>query len=460
MPSTDCDDGYRLAHLFRTGCALRNPRKHDAGFLAALHLIMSFPRSYARHNTTMPLKRYNNEIPSRFFDKALNSAYERHYKFGPVKQQNEPGFVRELISTATINHLNLASARVYDHSSNMVYFRGGYLHARPYASFKAQAPNGPKQCRRELADALIVVYVTAPLVPGAPPQVIRRTACMVMFKRESIIPPRTPSYKPKVDPLPLADANKKFTGDGDKEQFYLFNEWPDFSLEVGHLKNPVKLGTFQFATSHDIGKFGLVWDGMPGSKWKIDRKPKAWLFADPMPSKTIGLQGNEPTSGSLGFLLEEMIDSNAGSGRNFSITTPQTRQGNWDDLMSMLLGYPATSPSGTATWDPGFLQQQGNYYGAGRNINPARVQLMPALGPALDVISLQSAAFFDASRTILTPLNAVREHESNGPKIEYYLPALDDWTNIPFTSDPLDDGETEYLPVLIATVHKHAQSGD
>lgn len=421
---------------------------------------MSFPRPRAPHNTTMPLKRYNNKIPNRFFDKALNSAYERHYRFGLSNQKNEPGFVRELISTATINHLNLASARVYDDSANMVYFRGGYLHARPYASFQAQAPNGPKQCRRELADALIVVYVTAPLVPGAPPQVIRRTACLVMFKRDTAIPPRTPLYEPKVDPLPPADPNKKFTGDGDKEQFYFFAEWPKFSLEVGQLKNPVPLGTFQIATVHDIGKFGLVWGEKPGSKWNIDRKPKAWLFANPIPSKTIGLNGNEPTSGSLGFLLEEMIDANAGAGRDFSIKTPQTQKGDWDDLMSRLLGYPTASPNGTGMWDPGFLQQQGNYYGAGRNINPAMMQFMPAVGPALDDISLESAAFFDKSCAALTPRDAMRWHELIGPKIEHYLPALDDGTKIPFTSEPPDDGEAEYLPVLIATVHKHAQFGD
>lgn len=405
----------------------------------------------------MLLKRYANSSPSRFFDKALNSAYERHHNSGSHTQQNEPGFVRELISSTTINHLNLASARVYDDSSNMVFFRGGYLHARPYASFMAQAPNGSKICRRELADALVVVYETAPLNPGSAPQVVRRTACMLMFKRDNSVPASTPSYRPKSDPLPQADPKKKYTGDSDKEQFYLFNQWPDFSLEVGRVNNPVQLGTFKSMVLHDIGKFGLVWDGLPMSKWKIDNKPKAWLFADPVPAQTIAAHGNKADGGSLGFLLEQMIDSKPGGGRNFLIATPQTVQGDWNDLMSMLLGYPLASTA--AIWDPGYLQKQGNYYGANRNINPSVMQLMPAVGPALDFISKQSADFFAESRIIRTPLEAMREHESRGPNIENYLSTSSISTGIPFTSDA-PSNEDASLPILIATVHRHTPFSD
>jgi hypothetical protein len=223
------------------------------------------------------------------------------------------------------------------------------------------------------------------------------------------------------------------------------------------VNNPVQLGTFKSMVLHDIGKFGLVWDGLPMSKWKIDNKPKAWLFADPVPAQTIALHGNKADGGSLGFLLEQMIDSKPGGGRNFLIATPQTVQGDWNDLMSMLLGYPLASTA--AIWDPGYLQKQGNYYGANRNINPSVMQLMPAVGPALDFISKQSADFFAASRIIRTPLEAMREHESRGPNIENYLSTSSISTGIPFTSDA-PSNEDASLPILIATVHRHTPFSD
>lgn len=343
----------------------------------------------------MPLKLRGPVHPAAWFDQVIDKIYKKSR--GGGKKLSEPRYVRELISDKTIRKLNQIARRIYDPTQNAVLFRGGYLHARPYAKFTASwlgggpVAAGSKTCRRELADALLVVYETSP-VPGKTSHVVvRRTACMLMFKKENKAAPHTPNFKPG------KDAITGTRGSSDKEQFYLFNKWPQFKLEDG-TKRTTPLGEFDISGTqpHSVGKYALVWDGALPSKWHfastaVTPRTTHWLYSDPLPGQPIAPSSSSPSTGSLGCLLHDMIDGIPQTGRGFTPTTaPATSPvGNWDDLMSLLLGYPPTAGSKSL---PGHLAK-GTYYGDSRDANPARMHLMTFTGPDLENIATDTGSF-------------------------------------------------------------------
>lgn len=316
---------------------------------------------------------------------------------------DEPEYVEDLISTSTIAALNRAARHTYDWSYNEVYFRGGFLHAYPMARFQAQQPPGsiPRVlfCTRELADALFVVYETAPNASGVH-AVIRRHACLLMFKKKGARKPRTPRFNPGITAIPKQ-------GSSEKEQFYLFNSWPDFEI-VSRKKHRPALGKFNLrnhngvalstAALHDVGKYALVYDGNSGNAWQMDAsthptRQACWLATNPVPNTQLIKPAGTASDSSLGHLLEHMVDNVAGAGRGFNPLAPPSPPGTvgWNELMGLLLGYHVTT--GGATPSPSALLKGTSSPGRARDINPSAMQFMPAFGTVFEEYALARANF-------------------------------------------------------------------
>lgn len=265
----------------------------------------------------IPLIQLNGANPVTQFDNALDAAHVRVVNNG---QLDEPYFVRELITDTTIRALNTAAANSYDENFNIVRFRGGFLHGRPWAVFDAEDNAGNKKtgCRRELADALLVFHLTEQDGTGAH-KIVRRAACLLMFKTSDHVPPNTPSYVPLGASLPSGT---------DQEQFYLFNQWPPFDLTTS-AKTKIK-GKGNYALNSNgnfnIGKYALLWDAhsMP-PLW-----PQRWRYADPVASLQV--------IDSLGSLLAKLVDSHPTVGESFD----PAGASDWDHLLEDLLQYTET----------------------------------------------------------------------------------------------------------------------
>lgn len=338
------------------------------------------------------------------------------------------------------------------------------LHAKPYARFNATWSAGStwaagsKDCSRELADALFVLYETAPIPGQRRHQVVRRSACMLVFKRDHTAWPSTPTFEPGAHPLPMK------RGSSDKEQFYLYNKWPNFRLEEGPMKAPMFSHHFDLTGTvpHDIGKYALVWDGKLKERWAIWRaptlpSPTSWIYARPESNFSIYTGMLSDDSGSLGYLLERFIEGVVGHGRDF-MPPSATRGGTaapmgWDELMAFLLGYPLMGPFGRE--HKGHLSS-GHYYGKknSRDINPAKNQFISFTGDALE---------YDAMR--LGTLHQIRHELDASPGVEAHnwpnqvlqrsgRPQLD--KGVLFTRRARygrDAGSNDRLPILVATIN-------
>lgn len=255
--------------------------------------------------------------PAAQFDNALDAA---HARASIRRQLDEPYIVRELITDTTIRALNTAAANSYDENFNIVRFRGGFLHGRPLAEFDAtdNAGNQKLNCSRELADALLVFHLTEQDGTGAH-KVVRRAACLLMFKTSNRVSPMTPSYDPLGASLP----------DGtNQEQFYLFNQWPPFDLSPS---NKAKIsGNRKYAlngnSNFKIGKYALLWDAnSTPSQWL-----NCWRYCDPIPSVQV--------IDSLGSLLAKLVDSHSTVGKSFD----PAGVSDWDQLLVDLLQHTET----------------------------------------------------------------------------------------------------------------------
>ncbi|MGO4390219.1 hypothetical protein AB4Z46_02590 [Variovorax sp. M-6] len=267
------------------------------------------------------------------FNEIFSAAHARCQRGGGL--QYEPHFVRSLISGPTVAALNNACPSLYDGARNKVSFRAAFLHQSPFASFTA---SGAALCRRELADAMFVAYVTEPDAAGVH-TVVRRSACLLMFKTSDELNPRAFAFDPAAGPPPSGT---------DEQQFYLFNRWPSFELQTGSKLAPKVHGNFDIAvqgvapptTSHDVGKFAVVWQSPASfpSTWLVDANPVHWLAGEPIPNFLM-----KPQDASLGTLLDEFIGGDADIGRDFYPQPPAVR--NWNALMGTLLGYPLPGPA-------------------------------------------------------------------------------------------------------------------
>lgn len=171
--------------------------------------------------------RWKNNIMT--VDKILDSAWKRVASGGGIL--DEPHFVRELISPNTIDSLNKAALGFYPLSKKRVIFNGGFIHGLPLATFSSKSlyESNVKKCTRELADVVIVLNETAPGTNGLH-NIIRRSACLIMFKKRGGKKPSTLRFSP----------GNKLPDGTDNEQFYLYNEWPPFSLQFSHQSAPIE----------------------------------------------------------------------------------------------------------------------------------------------------------------------------------------------------------------------------
>lgn len=285
-----------------------------------------------------PLKLLPGQNPVIEFNDVLDGAYNRAKASGKVK--DEPNFVRELISKKTIIELNTAAANSYDENVNSVRFSGGFIHGHPQAKF--DAVNGPTTtpCLRELADALVILNETAPNNMGIH-EVIRRSACLLMFKTKSAANPRSLRYDASKLPPPKGT---------DQQQFHLFNAWPKFDLNCdGKVTGPYSISQPTTAADrHNHGKFGVLWS--PTTK-KICTWGHKWRYSDPLPAL--------PVSDSLGLLLTRMADSDSRSGREYELGGFT----DWDKLIVDLQTY-----ADTHNWGGG----------VSRSANPSNLSFMQA----------------------------------------------------------------------------------
>lgn len=361
--------------------------------------------------------------------------------------QHEPHFVRHLISNPTISALNNACKSLYDSGRNTVRFRGAFLHHSPFASFNA---GGKVFCRRELADAMFVVYETAPGVDGIH-TIVRRSACMLMFKKSASPIPSTFNFNPDAGIPPVGS---------DQEQFYLFNRWPSFELQTGRRKAPNKLGTFDIASSiaakgatlHDVGKYAVVWHSSAGttSPWLAGSNQVHWLAGEPTPGFAM-----RPSDTSLGKLLNDFIDGAQNAGRDFSPRAPSA--GDWNGLMGTLLGYPAAGPVFPNTTLPSIdsLLKNATWANQLRDVNPVTVGLMTDYGAVgvnfLECVDAARFTFEQNARELIKP-EAISQFYSN---VFQNFPSsrLLDLPRLKHpATPPVDEDDATPFPVLIATV--------
>ena len=403
-------------------------------------------------------------LPCIRFDAVLNVAHAKKRRELLPSDLDEPAFVRALVSDWTINALNKAAAEVYDPLENIVYFRGGFLHGYPYATFTATHPSGTTPpglaCSRELADALLVVYITRPDATGHH-QIEERRACFLMFKCKDARKPRTPNFQPGVSILPPR-------GNSDKEQFYLFNKWPAFTLNNASGQLSPALGqTYDLrhptgAYPHDIGKYALIWKGGGRLPWKYNASNGAttqpgqarWLYANPVHKNPIFKAANPAASVSLGSLLEQIIDQMGGQGRSFDPWAAPAPSPGWDELMQYLLGFP-TPAAPSAPFNNGLLAtlSKGKAAGKSKDINPGIMHFVDAFGPVHERHVLQTGSVAQDFRNgVLHPPERVVLPDMAW--LASFLPDLGirPRPRFPFLREA-PDPDKDSIPVLIATVH-------
>jgi hypothetical protein len=316
--------------------------------------------------------------PVTEFNKVFETAYAR-IPIKPItktaKGNNtlgtiEPHFVRELISDATIDHLNTTSATVYGTSGDQVIFRGGFLHHDPVARYWVPDNLDPQRhATRELADALVVLYETRPGPKGH--QVSRRAAFMLMFKTSKAKSPGTPR------------ASTAISKTSDAEQFYLYKQWPTFTLAANGSNRFFGRFDLQPVSGWCVGKYAVVWkDAMRRrSKWDYPDSatttmPVSWLYKDPNHHQRMNASND-----SFGHLLTRFVAGGQNVGRDFAPAPPDWFGTNgWDQLMGQLLGYERPLPLLPMT---GILENE-SWGGAIRDANPASMFFMRYSGRELE----------------------------------------------------------------------------
>lgn len=257
--------------------------------------------------------------PAKEFDKVLDAAHLRTFNSGKTAEQY---FVRELISETTLRELNTAASIIYDRNFNIVQFAGAFIHGRPYAEYQATSGNASKHCRRELADAIVLLNETQQDGTGMH-KVVRSAACMLMFKKSNAATPLCNSYNPKGGLLPNGT---------DQEQFYLFNQWPSFDL-LSSVGTPILgKGSYSLAVNsvvpRNVGKYAILWspNAQSACGWG-----GLWRFSDAIPSA--------PISDSLGALLSRMASADISIGATYDSAKPTS---DWDRLVVDLHSYAKT----------------------------------------------------------------------------------------------------------------------
>lgn len=372
------------------------------------------------------------------FDSIFSSAHSRCLHGGG--KDYEPHFVRNLISKQTVDELNSACSTLYDSTRNRINFRAAFLHHSPFARF---TPAQGASCRRELADAMFVLHETEPDAAGVH-TVVRRSACMLMFKASDASAPRTLAFDPGVGTVPKGT---------DEQQFYLFNRWPDFSLETG-TRFPKVHGSFKVAipsgigqaVAHDIGQYAVVWRSTTGagSPWTAGTQDVHWLAGEPSPNIALN-----PQDASLGTLLDKFVAGNVGMGRDFQ-PKPAVDQ-TWDGLIGTLLGYPLMGPVSGGSPLPivdGILKGKG-WASQARDVNPLGIGFMTSSSAPLGMGRLESidTALATLTQQSLDWSHAVRAPASQFDKtigiFRYY------YQNVLAEVPPI-----EHFPVLIVTINR------
>ncbi len=347
-----------------------------------------------------PLALLPGKNATNAFNAVLDAAYCRAKLPGNIL--DEPHFVRELITDETIIGLNTAASNTYDENINSVRFAGGFLHWRPYAKFTATNAGGAKICTRELADAMVVLNETQPNGSGIH-GVVRRTACLLMFKTKDANNPKCPKYDASGSSLP---------GGSDKEQFHLFSAWPSFELLDG---SGSSIGNFSIQQPvgspnlHSHGKFGALW--APTSK-KTCGWASRWRYADPIPSA--------PIVSSMGLLLSNMVNADPNDGREYDSNGVSS----WDKLIVALHGFAVSY----------------NWGSAQRAANPAGLSFLQAR----DIVDINLGTIAQHIRS------AVTMHKQPLPDWLYLLEDiyLSGWARPRFNLSESKDG----MPILFITV--------
>jgi hypothetical protein len=393
----------------------------------------------------MPVTPLPNTDPVAEFNRVFEAAYSRT----PIKPitktakgnntlgTTEPHFVRELISDVTIEELNKASENVYGTSGDQVIFRGGFLHQNPIAHFGVPDNTNPqRQTKRELGDALFVLYETRPGPKGH--QVARRSAFMLMFKTSKAKNPGTPLGK-----TPIAVTS-------DAEQFYLYNQWPAFTLYAASGTNFYGHFDLQPVSGWSVGKYAVVWkdDKCPTSKWQCPagpttNMPVSWLYQNPVPRQRM----NGATD-SFGHLLTRFIAGNQQVGTDFTPVPPDWFGTNgWDELMGQLLGYGRPIPLVPAK---GVLEEE-SWGGAIRDANPRILNLMTYSGRGLE-------SFLTDHATALDKFPNLRESELHSPweAAEHLLAAVRLDLDTPPPNTDVENPKRRGLPVLFVYVNSRS----
>ena len=348
-----------------------------------------------------PIK-YPRSNPARAFDVVFDNAYSESENKGKTK---EPDYVRELVSEKTIRELNTAAASIYDENINIVRFMGGFIHGRPWAKFDATAIGmPPSECRRELADALVVLVMTHQDGTGCQVTYGKR-ACLLQAKVSNSNPPTMINFAPKGALLPAGT---------DEQQLYLYNQWPNFSLESKSGRAVAGKGLYSLmhassAIPAPYGKYTFLWTPGTTTTWGQN-----WRYADPIPTIS--------SINSLGELFEKIVDCDSSSGADVSLSTPVT---DWDYLITDLLNYADT-----------------HSYAGPRLVNPAGLSFISLI----DTVIPHSA-------TLLQHARFIGSHYSLGQFAPRY------WRSNSFghysSGEVYEDGD-EGMPIMLITVSSFA----
>lgn len=222
--------------------------------------------------------------PAAEFDKVTNAA--RRTVLNNEPGADEPTLCAGFVQPKTIDQLNLAAARCFDHTANSVRFYGGYLHSTPQATFDAESISRKETRTCELADLMIIVVRTEPDPhDGGASIITEKRACLIQAKMSNQkTQSRLYSFEPKGPALPAKGSPET--------QLYLLWEWPLFTLSFrkwGPKKKkvqydlskvqpiPMAIGRYSHILSaQDEAALKGVWKGPHDHSWKhVEPVPNA-----------------------------------------------------------------------------------------------------------------------------------------------------------------------------------------
>jgi hypothetical protein len=223
--------------------------------------------------------------------------------------------------------LNFEASKLYDSTKNSVKFFSGFIHNNPLAHFDAddKAGNVKSDCSVEIGDMLLVKVMTRPDRAGKHIEVSRR-ALLIQAKKSKA---REPSL------IRNLKGKKGFLDINDREQLFLYNQWPEFDLKAGG----TTLGTFDLsamgsAVGFPIGKYGALLDPKAKNPFKSGA---CWNALNPIP----GAKGSR----TLGSLISDFIDDDPLSGKDYAAVVPgKTPMNGWDALIGALTNYCKIKP--------------------------------------------------------------------------------------------------------------------